>query len=335
MLGGVFICYRREDTSGFAGRIHDRLIESLGSDSVFLDVDSIVPGADFVDVLAERIGRCDALVAVIGKRWISAVDEAGKRRIDDPSDYVRLEIEAALTRGIRVIPVLVDGAVLPRAEELPDSLKRLTRRQAIEVSHSQFNTDVERLNGALSELENELAARGGGTVGRGPGRARDAPDRIRPAMGRNGVLGFPAPRGNALVWAAMLTVAVTAVVGAGLALYPRREPERSFDRGNAGFDCTRARYQVELMVCESATLSEKDRRLNQAYDVLRRSMGDDGRKRLDAERDAWLPVRNDCKSADCIGKWYDERIALLTARLQAPPGNPPAGQPASPAPGPP
>ena len=140
MLGGVFISYRREDSGGFAGRIYDRLTNRLGRERIFFDVDNIPPGMDFVDVLTERVGACGVLIAVIGKNWISSADEDNRRRLDDPNDFVRIEIEAALARGVWVIPVLVDGAAMPKPEELPDSLKKLRRRQAIEISHSRFNS---------------------------------------------------------------------------------------------------------------------------------------------------------------------------------------------------
>ncbi len=159
MLGGVFISYRREDTGGFAGRIYDRLTNRLGRDGVFFDVDNIPAGLDFVDVLSERVGKCDALVAVIGRAWNPVSDKDNRPRLDDPNDFVRVEIEAALARGIRVIPVLVDGAAMPRADDLPECLKKLVRRQRIEISHTRFNSDVERLTRALSLLEDELRQR--------------------------------------------------------------------------------------------------------------------------------------------------------------------------------
>ena len=159
MLGGVFISYRREDSGGFAGRIYDRLTSRLGRDSVFFDVDNIPAGLDFVDILSERVGKCDALVAVIGRAWNPVGGKENRPRLDDPNDFVRVEIEAALARGIRVIPVLVDGAAMPRAEDLPECLKKLVRRQGIEISHTRFHSDVERLARALSLLEDELRQR--------------------------------------------------------------------------------------------------------------------------------------------------------------------------------
>jgi TPR repeat protein len=159
VLGGVFICYRREDSAGFARLIYDRLTHKLGHESVFFDVDNIAPGLDFVDILSERVGQCDALIAVIGRNWASSKYLDDQRRLDDPNDFVRIEIEAALSRKIRVIPILVDGATMPRPDDLPDTLKKLTRRQGIEISHTRFDSDVERLTRALSLLEDELCRR--------------------------------------------------------------------------------------------------------------------------------------------------------------------------------
>jgi hypothetical protein len=119
---------------GPAGRIYDRLVRRLGRENVFFDVYSKIPaGMDFFEILTERVTACDALVAIVGAGWISGLDTNSRRRIDNPNDTVRIEIEAALERGIRVIPVLVDGAGMPNAEDLPDSLKKLHRRQAIEI----------------------------------------------------------------------------------------------------------------------------------------------------------------------------------------------------------
>jgi len=180
MAGGVFISYRREDSDGFAGRIYDRLAMRLGHDNVFFDVDAIPPGRDFVDVLSDRVGKCDALIAVIGKNWITTGDSAKRRRLDDPNDFVRIEIEAALSREVPVIPVLVDGAPMPHAEDLPDGLKKLARRQAIEISHSRFDSDAERLTEALAEIEGKAKEPSAGVAAAppasgAPSSASDAP----------------------------------------------------------------------------------------------------------------------------------------------------------------
>src|SRR6266446_3161938 len=141
----VFINYRRDDAAGDAGRLYDGLSARLGKDSVFMDVDAIQPGADFSEVINQAVGSCDVLVTVIGKNWLSAADVGGERRLDDPRDLVRLEIHSALKHKIRVVPALVQGAQMPRADQLPKSLAKLAGRNALEVSYARWQHDVERL----------------------------------------------------------------------------------------------------------------------------------------------------------------------------------------------
>ncbi|MFZ5818762.1 MAG: SUMF1/EgtB/PvdO family nonheme iron enzyme [Chloroflexota bacterium] len=153
--GRIFISYRRVDSGGYAGRIYDRLAARFGEDAVFMDVDDIPAGLDFVEVLQNAVQSCDALAALIGRNWLDARDEAGGRRLDNPEDFVRVEIAAALERGIRVIPVLVDGAPIPRASDLPENLKPLARRNAVQVNHHSFNADAYHL---IEQLELALKA---------------------------------------------------------------------------------------------------------------------------------------------------------------------------------
>src|SRR6478735_2895084 len=136
MAGKVFINYRREDSIGTAGRLHDRLAHTFGRNNLFMDVDHIPAGVDFVEYLNSQVAACHVFLAVIGPNWLDAKDELGRRRFDNPNDYVTIEIAAALRRGIRVIPVLVEGARMPKASELPHSLKPLARRQPFEVRDS-------------------------------------------------------------------------------------------------------------------------------------------------------------------------------------------------------
>src|SRR5215470_7940466 len=128
MNAKLFINYRREDTAPYAGRLYDRLIQHFGEDQVFMDVDQIEPGEDFVEVIDRRVGTCDVAIVAIGPRWLDATDESGKRRLDDEEDFVRMEIVAALQRNVLVIPVLVDGARMPRKQDLPEPLAPLSRR---------------------------------------------------------------------------------------------------------------------------------------------------------------------------------------------------------------
>jgi hypothetical protein len=152
MNGQIFISYRREDASYPAGRLYDNLQSRFPQNEIFIDVDSIKPGIDFVKTIEERVGACDVLVAVIGKRWLSAADEEGRRRLDNPDDFVRVEVGTALKRGVRVIPVLVEGASMPPVSQLPEDLKPLARRNALSVSHDRFRADSERLIDSVEEV---------------------------------------------------------------------------------------------------------------------------------------------------------------------------------------
>jgi TIR domain len=167
-----FICYRREDAGYPAGWLFDQLTARLGADRVFKDVDSIEPGDDFAEVITEAVSSCAVLLAVIGGRWLAAAGPDG-RRLDDPGDFVRLEIEAALARGVRLVPVLVDGARMPRPDQLPASLAPLARRQAIELSHARFSAD---LAGLLNVLDREVRP----TPAREPPSGGAVPARARP-----------------------------------------------------------------------------------------------------------------------------------------------------------
>ncbi|HZR03697.1 MAG TPA: toll/interleukin-1 receptor domain-containing protein [Burkholderiales bacterium] len=146
-MPGIFISYRRSDGAGQAGRLYEQLIETFHDGAVFMDVETIEPGLDFVEAIQRTVASCNVLLAVIGKDWVNASDASGKRRLSDRRDFVRLEISAALERGmkIRVIPLLVGGATMPSAAELPGALKALARRQAYEVRDARFRPDVENL----------------------------------------------------------------------------------------------------------------------------------------------------------------------------------------------
>jgi hypothetical protein len=141
----IFISYRREDTGGYAGRIFDRLSQLLGRERVFMDIDTIEPGIDFADTIQQAVSACDILLVLIGPAWLRSTDASGHWRLDDPEDFVRLEIATALERNIRIIPVLVEETKMPDAEDLPEPLKRLTRRNALQISNTRWSYDIERL----------------------------------------------------------------------------------------------------------------------------------------------------------------------------------------------
>lgn len=142
--GSVFISYRRGDAGDVVGRIYDRLVDRFGKPHVFKDVDSIPLGVDFRKHLADSVGECRVFLAIISRGWLQQTD--GERRIDQPNDFVRIEMEAALQRKIPVIPVLVQGAALPNEQDLPASLRELAYRNAAVVrADPDFNADIVRL----------------------------------------------------------------------------------------------------------------------------------------------------------------------------------------------
>ncbi len=149
--GSIFISYRREDSAYPAGWLFDRLADHFGPDRVFKDIDSIQLGDDFPEKIKAAVGSCTVLLAVIGERWLTVTGEDNERRLDDPNDYVRLEIEAALARDILVIPVLTNGARIPRVSQLPASLHKLPDKHALELSPDRFHSDTRRLVSTLDE----------------------------------------------------------------------------------------------------------------------------------------------------------------------------------------
>jgi hypothetical protein len=154
-FSGIFISYRRDDSSGHAGRLFDNLVNHFGRDRIFMDIDTIEPGEDFVTIIENAVASCDLLIAVIGQNWLSGTTgDAG--RLDDPLDFVRVEIATALDRDIRVIPVLVQRAMMPLQRDLPDNLTKLARRNAIELSDLRWQNDVEQL---IKVMDRVLAQR--------------------------------------------------------------------------------------------------------------------------------------------------------------------------------
>lgn len=150
----IFISYRRDDGEAHTDILYERLVRHFGRKQVFVDVDNIPIGQDFVDVINAAVKSCDILLAVIGKQWLT-INDGQRRRLDNPEDFVRLEIAAALRSGIPVSPILVQGASIPTAEELPDELKPLARRNAFRLSRTHRREDGERL---IKEIERVFAA---------------------------------------------------------------------------------------------------------------------------------------------------------------------------------
>ena len=147
----IFLSYRRDDTAGHAGRLRDALAARFGPERVFMDLESIRAGDDFVEIVKKAVDSSGVVVVVIGRQWLSASDKKGNRRLDNPQDFVRLEVETALRRGARVIPALVQHAEMPAEDALPEPLAKLARRNAVEISDSRWAFDVDRLGDAIEE----------------------------------------------------------------------------------------------------------------------------------------------------------------------------------------
>jgi hypothetical protein len=145
----IFLSYRRADTGGYAGRLADCLEQYFGAGSVFHDVETIQPGADFVKSIERALDSSSVVLVLIGDTWIDARDASGTRLLDRDDDFVRIEAATALTRGIPVVPLLFEGARMPSSADLPDNLKRLARQQALELSDSRWDYDFQRLVDAI------------------------------------------------------------------------------------------------------------------------------------------------------------------------------------------
>ena len=220
-MSGIFISYRRQDSQGSAGRLADTLKAQFAQSQIFRDIETIEPGVDFVEAIERALASCVVMLAVMGPRWLSATDKLGRRRLDDPNDYTRIEIAAALQRKVRVIPVLVDGAAMPDAEDLPDDLKTLARRQASELSDKRWDFDVRQLVLTLEKIpgiEKRPDARvAGGDTGR-----TLSPD---PVMARGVKMGWWVGVGAALlagiafmVWRGVETLEPTSVAAPSYAI---------------------------------------------------------------------------------------------------------------------
>ncbi len=145
----IFISYRRSDSAGHAGRLHDYLKNYFGSGRIFFDVDTIQAGANFEQKISDELDNSEAALVLIGNQWLESKDTEGNRRLDNPNDYVRFEVETALGKNITVIPILLQGTQMPSSNVLPDTLYDLSRRNAIRLNDDHWNSDCSLLAGIL------------------------------------------------------------------------------------------------------------------------------------------------------------------------------------------
>jgi hypothetical protein len=297
-MRAIFISYRREDAEGQAGRLFDDLIGHFGEDTVFMDVAGIEPGRDFRRVIDEHVASCGVLLAIIGKSWIDAKDEAGQRRLDDPMDFVRLETASALKRDIPVVPVLVHGARMPRADQLPTDLAELAFRNGVELTHARWDSDVQVLIKALSPYVTSLHQGIGGTP-----ETAAAPGRSAPKID-NGATSPPAEPAGGKNSRTIVALSLTAIVLAAGGYWTYRnaaekaEPDRiseqeiavtvkakAADSDRLAQESARKKAEADRVAAEKARVAEADKmardRANQKAEADKMAAE---KAKLDAER---------------------------------------------------
>jgi tetratricopeptide (TPR) repeat protein len=314
-MAGIFISYRRKDSSGSAGRLYENLQRRFGDQQVFMDVDKIADGKNFVEVIQQHIAASSALLAVIGREWMER-DAAGARRIDSPRDLVRLEIAEALKRDILVIPVLVEDAAMPSAEDLPADLQPLALRNAVELRHSRWRTDVEDFCDRLAQTL-KLSDRGGDAV---ESRA-DAPLH-ESEPGRSS-------RRTAITIGAVLLIAAGSGYG-GYSFYGDRQAERFLQAGIAAHyhptepQLEIARFDYRRAIEWRPQLAEAHYHLAHVYAYLQEP--DEARKEFKRaldRRDELDPVQAKIATQQLAAfAQADEPVLVASA---APPPPPPPG----------
>lgn len=298
-MRAIFISYRREDSEGQAGRLFDDLSNHFGEDTVFMDVAGIEPGRDFRRVIDEHVASCGVLLAIIGKNWIDAKDEDGHLRLDDPMDFVRLETASALKRDIPVVPVLVHGARMPRAEQLPDDLKELAFRNGVELTHARWDSDVQVLIKALSPYVTALHKPDGGAPDKAVAPARQptgTSDVMPPPVA-------PVAKKNVGIIVALATVVVLLTVGGYWAYrnavetagQERIAAEQAADSERLTRERAREKAEAERVAAAKAQALEAEK-----------SARDRARQEAEAEKIAFETARLEA-----------ERLAMQKAKLQA------------------
>jgi hypothetical protein len=324
MPNKVFISYRREDSQYQAGRIYEAFVRALPPDTVFMDVDSMAPGDDFVEALEGWVQQCDVLLALIGPNWLKSIDpRTNLRRLDNLEDFVRIEVRGALARKIPVVPVLLDAAKMPTADELPDDIKALTRRNAEFVDFRTFDADVQRLIRRLKlgkkpeqitpnpeSPAGDNGDRKPGVSGPGVPAATSEPDRLK----------VPSLR----VWpavAASLAV-ILAILLAGRVL-ERWQPDVKDAQANAASDALKtsnaARQEAEARLAEALAAQAKAEQASKASEKRANDTADDLKKsektRLDAEARA-NDAADALKKSEKTRQEAQDKLAAAEAKVE-------------------
>lgn len=295
-MAHIVISYRRADTDSFAGRIRDKIAERFGAESVFMDIDNIPFGRDFRSHIKDALGTSDVVIVVIGDKWLGS-GKSGHARIQEETDPVRIEVETALQKGIPVIPVLSGDTRMPKPAQLPETLKDLAFINAATVDTGRdFHPHMERV---LRSIDAILKGH------------PDEPPTI-PLKSASP----PAPKrlsASRRVGLAASLIAAVGLVTAAIAWGPGaidfwyKRPKW----------CSNAQYETEKIICGDKSFFEKDRKLNDRYQLLRsRTTTDQAKKAIEKDEADWVQRRNQCKGdTDCIHRAYDTRIAELEGQL--------------------
>jgi len=232
-MRAIFISYRRDDTEGQAGRLFQDLSDTFGSETVFMDVSGIEPGIDFRRAIEKQTESCGVLLALIGRNWLTVTNPDGTRRLDDSNDVVRFETASALRRDIPVIPVLVQGARMPRAEDLPDDLKDLAFRNGVEITHARWDSDMQLLIKALQpHVQRAGPAQTEGAHREGARRSAAAPE--VPSHPTSPSAPQSLPQRERKWGAPLIALAALLVLGGGWMVYNRfQENERQLAKAVA------------------------------------------------------------------------------------------------------
>lgn len=229
-MRAIFISYRRDDTEGHARTLFQDLVKEFGEHAVFVDVAGIAPGRDFRKVIDEHTSSCCVLLAMIGKNWTSATGDSGAPRLADPLDFVRLETASALKRDIPVIPVLVHGAHMPKAEQLPADLKELVFRNNVELTHARWDSDVQVLIHSLRPIVEAANVEDSTPAARPASASAPIPPPDPAASVRSGpavmpAAAFQAPANAAkrgIAWSVAAALVVAVVGGGGYIAFENR-----------------------------------------------------------------------------------------------------------------
>ena len=302
MPGKIFISYRRGDDPGSAGRLLDMLKTAFEAEQLFIDVDNIEPGLDFVQVIQERVAQSQVLLAVIGKNWCDARGADGSRRLDDPSDIVRLEIESAIGQKKRVIPVLIGDIKMPAAENLPESLRLLTQRNAVQIRHERFRDDTARLTEALKHAL----------------RTPNIADQISSRFGAL-LQNRTAVRFAIVILALAIAASAVAVLYSeptaktASLLQPVAPKEVPTVNSQPGWCLSQNLKPDELRICASQPLWTLDNQQADLFQTALKIAAPDKRVALRDEQNSWLKnTRGGCvQDESCLLAKYRERIAYF------------------------